>query len=134
MLPPFLTCPSIQKGSTFLHLGHTSKHYRGLSASRSFQLLLILLTIAYLLTTRTRCRRSQWQRGHGQDYADTFGKLWRLLTDFKGTIRWKNVLGCVYKPNSNNLKIWKTLSLKKNLHVPVVNNYADTRFSNFAIE
>ena len=30
------------------------------------------------------------------DYADTFRKLWRLLTAFKGTIRWKKELGCAY--------------------------------------
>ena len=35
----------------------------------------------------------------------TLGKLCRLLTDFKGTVRWKKVLGCVFKPNSNNLKL-----------------------------
>ena len=77
------------------------------------------------LTTRTRCwcshrlrgqrcRRSQQIREHGQDYADTFGKLWRLLTDFKGTIRWKMVLGCIYKLN-RKFKNMKTLYLKKNL-------------------
>ena len=102
-------------------------------------------------TTRTPCRRSRWLRwhsisvindfantdggvfnnyadwGHGQDYADTFGKLRRLFTDFKETISWKKVLGCVYKPNSNNLKTWKS-------RVLIVVDYADTRFSNFAIE
>ena len=30
---------------------------------------------------------SQRLRGHGNDYADTIGKLRRLITDFKGTIR-----------------------------------------------
>ena len=64
------------------------------------------------------------------NYADTyknttFGNFWRLLTDFKGTIRWIKVLGCVYKPNSNNLKIWKCLYLKKNLHVRVVIDNVD---------
>ena len=33
--------------------------------------------------------------------------------------------GCVYKPNSNNLKIWKCLYLKKNLHVRVVIDNVD---------
>ena len=46
---------------------------------------------------------------------------------FKGTIRWQKVLGCV---NSNNLKIWKCLYLKKNLRVGVVVDYTETRFSN----
>ena len=46
------------------------------------------------LSLRIRiCRVKVWMRqnwdwglrghGHGQDYTDTFGKLWRLLTDFK---------------------------------------------------
>ena len=106
-------------------------------------------------TTRTPCRRSRWLRwhsisvindfantdggvfnnyadwGHGQDYADTFGKLRRLFTDFKETISWKKVLGCVYKPNSNNLKTWKYPYIKKILRVV---DFADMRFSNFAIE
>ena len=34
----------------------------------------------------------------------------------------------------NYLKIWKPYSIKKNLHVCLVNDYADTQFSNFAIE
>ena len=49
------------------------------------------------LTTQTRCWRSQRLPRHSNDYADTFGKLWRLLTDFKGTIRQKSTC--------NNLKI-----------------------------
>ena len=44
--------------------------------------------IKYLLTTRTRCQRSQRLHGQDKNYADTFGKLWRLLTDIKRTIRW----------------------------------------------
>ena len=73
-----------------------------------------------------QCRHGQWLCGHDNDYADTFGKFWRLLSDFKGKIRqkkyiyiyfrlmatstfysrftntaWllKKVLGCVYIPN-----------------------------------
>ena len=71
------------------------------------------------MTTWTQCQCSQGLHGHGvrkvTNYADTdtFRKLWRLLTYFKGTIKWKKVLGCVYKPNSNNLKRWKPLYLKK---------------------
>ena len=60
------------------------------------------------------CPRSQQLRGHGVcivndviDYADTFWKLWRLLTHFKGKIRQKKVFGCVYTSNRNHLKIWK---------------------------
>ena len=41
------------------------------------------------------CRRSQRLRGHGIDYVNAFGKLWRLLTDFKGTIGRNKVLGSV---------------------------------------
>ena len=79
--------------------------------------------------TPTRCQRGHWLRWHrvcividyvdtvsalsttmhyaddGQDYADTFRKLWRLLTDFKVAIRWKRVQGCVYKPNNTDLKM-----------------------------
>ena len=58
----------------------------------------------------------------------------RLLTDFKGTIRQKKVLGCVSTSNSNRLKTWKPSYRKKKMCVRVVNEYADTRFSNFAIE
>ena len=57
---------------------------------------------AWSMTTLTPCRRScwlyadrwwnsHWLHGHRQDYTqyvDTFGKLWRLLTDFWGTLRW----------------------------------------------
>ena len=56
---------------------------------------------------------SCWLCGQGVgevvDYADTImtmqtlsEKLWRLLTDFKGTIRQKRYLVCVYTPTSNN--------------------------------
>ena len=37
--------------------------------------------------------------------------------------------GCVYKPNSNNLKIWKPLYLKKNVHVPIFVDYTDMYFA-----
>ena len=47
------------------------------------------------------------------DYADTFWKLWSLLTNFKRTIKQKKVFGCVYTSNSNNLKVWKPLYLRK---------------------
>ena len=82
----------------------------------------------------TWCRRSCWPRSQGVgvvvDYTDTtmttetlLENFERLLTDFKGTIRWKNVLGCVYTLKSSNLKIWKPPYLKKKLNVCVVNNY-----------
>ena len=61
----------------------------------------------YSLTTWTRCRRRRWLRRHDNDYVDTFENRWRNLTDFKGTIRWKKVNGCVYEPCSNSLRIWK---------------------------
>ena len=79
-------------------------------------------------STWAPCWRSQQLRGHRQVSADTFWKLWRLLTDFKGIFRRKKVIGCVYKPNSNNLKIWKCLYLTKNVHVRVIVDYADTHF------
>ena len=56
---------------------------------------------------------SRWLCRHNNDYANTFGILRMLFTDFKGTIRWKKVLGCVHTANSNNLKIWKPSYLKK---------------------
>ena len=70
-----------------------------------------------------RCR---WLRGHDNDNADTFGKLWRLLTDFKGTLRWKKV----NTPNRNNFIIWKTPYLlpKEKYACPTVT----LDFSNFA--
>ena len=62
--------------------------------------------------TQCACSRSRWLRGQGvvvvNNYTDTFGKLWRLFTDFKGTIR-KKVLRCVYTSNYNTLNLWKTL-------------------------
>ena len=68
---------------------------------------------------RDMCWRSQRLHGHGvgvvNDYADTFGKLWRFLTDFKGTISRKKVFRCVYTSNNNNLKIFKSPYLKKKL-------------------
>ena len=76
----------------------------------------------------TRGQRTQTTiRGH-------FRKLWRLLTDFKGTIRWKNILKCVYKPYSTNKKIWNHPSLMKNLRVRIVADFIDTQFLNFAIK
>ena len=94
---------------------------------------------------RTRCWRSCWPSGpcvgKVSNYADTdkttrtrSEKLWRLLTDVEGTFRRKKVLGCVYKPNSNYLETWKHPYLKKILRVRVVVDYANMRFSNFAIE
>ena len=72
--------------------------------------------------------------GHWQDYTKTFGKLSRLLTDFKVTIRRKKVVRCIYTPIKNNLKIWKPPFLKKTLHVHIVVDHADTQFLNFAIK
>ena len=68
------------------------------------------------------------------DYMETFGKLRRFPTDFKGTISQKKVFRCVYTSNSNNFKISKSLSLKKKSGVRVFVDYADSRFLNFAIE
>ena len=82
--------------------------------------------------------RSQWLYGHGvsvvNDYADTFGKLWSFLTDFKGTITRKKVFRCVYTSNSKNVKIGKIPYLKKKSGVHEVVDYTDTRFSSFLIE
>ena len=66
--------------------------------------------------------------------ADTFGKLWRFLTDFKGTISPEKVFRCVYTSNSNNSKIWNSAYQKKKSGVCIVVDYADTQFSNFTIE
>ena len=55
-----------------------------------------------MIFSKIACPRSHWLRWHRVgivvDYADSFGKLWMLNTDFKWSIRWKKVLGCVYKP------------------------------------
>ena len=69
-------------------------------------------------------------RGHKKDYANTLGKLWRLLTDFEGTIRY---LGVFTHANSNNLKIWKCPYLT-NICVSTLSLITDTGYSNFAIE
>ena len=79
--------------------------------------------------SKIACQSSRWLCGHINDYVDTFWKLWRLLTDFKGTSRQKKLIGCVYTFNSNNLKIWKLLYLKKNMGVHVVGDYAGDRIS-----
>ena len=61
------------------------------------------------ISLQIQCRRSQRLLGLGvrvaNDYADTFGKLRRFLTDFKWTISHNKVFKCVYTSNSNNLKI-----------------------------
>ena len=75
------------------------------------------------MLTQTRPRRHT-----NTDTQTQTRKLWRLLTDFKGTIMWKKVLGCVYKPNRNYFKRWKPLYLKKNLRVCVVDDLANTIF------
>ena len=46
------------------------------------------------------------------DYVDTFWKLWKLLTNFKGTVRWTKLIRCFYTPNRNNLKN-KKISVSK---------------------
>ena len=59
------------------------------------------------------------------DYADTFGKLWRALTDFKGIISQKRYLfRSVYSYNGQNLKTWKYPYLKKISGIHVVVDYA----------
>ena len=81
------------------------------------------------ISLQIQCRRSQRLLGLGvrvvNDYADTFGKLRRFLTDFKWTISQNKVFKCVYTSNSNNLKIWKSPYLKKKSGVRVVVDYAD---------
>ena len=46
--------------------------------------------------TWTQCRRIRWLRRHNNNYTNTFGNLWRLLTDFKGTIKRKKYFVCLY--------------------------------------
>ena len=65
---------------------------------------------------------------------------WRFQKTLKASYRFsrnsqvkKRYLG-VYKPSSNNLKIWKFSYLKKNLGVGIVVDYADMQFSNFVSE
>ena len=55
------------------------------------------------------------------------------LTDFKGTIRQKRYLGVFTHPIAKFKKYENPHYIKKTCHVLVVNEYADTRFSNFAI-
>ena len=81
---------------------------------------------------RTQCQRSQRLHGHSVGVvAVNFVGFSQILKDQSGE---KKVFGCVYKPNSNNLKICKCPYLKINLHVRVVVDYSNTRYSNFAIE
>ena len=91
---------------------------------------------AWSPNTLTPCQHSQRHcvsAVKGQDNADTFGKLWRLLL-LKGTIRQKRLLGCIYTSSSHNFKIWKSPYQTKKLRVRVVVDYEDTRISHFAIE
>ena len=54
---------------------------------------------------QTRCRCSTvGDNGHNNDYAETDSKLWRLLTDLKGTIKWKQYLGVFTYPIAIILK------------------------------
>ena len=78
----------------------------------------------------TPCWRKCWLREHHNNYANTFGKLWMPLTAVKGTIRRKKLFRCVYTPNSNNLKIRKSIYLKKILNVCIVNRQAIFFFFN----
>ena len=72
-----------------------------------------------LIFSKIACWRSHRLRRHivgvVNDNADTFGKLWWLLTDFKETIRPKRYFycRCAYVSNSNNFKIWKSPYLQK---------------------
>ena len=83
--------------------------------------------------SKIACQSSRWLCGHINDFVDTFWKLWRLLTDFKGTIRQKKYLGLFTHPIAIIKKFEKLLYLKKHLGV---NDYADsdTGFLNFAIK
>ena len=74
--------------------------------------------------TKNLCWRSR--------YEDPFGKRWRLLTDFKGTIRQYKVFRCIFTSKGNSLNIWKPQFLKKKMHVSRVD--VDMWFANFAIE
>ena len=65
------------------------------------------------LDTWTRCLCSCWLRRHGQDYTDTFKNFEGFSQIFKEQSGEKKVLGCVFKPNSNNIEIWNHPFLKK---------------------
>ena len=95
---------------TFLQVTTVSQdfwHFLLLTPPAPYEQFLFVLAKIF---AKNMCLHSHWLCWHGGsiviDYADTVGKLWRLLTDLK-TIWWKKVLECVYKHNSNNLKIWK---------------------------
>ena len=86
------------------------------------------------------CSRSHWLRWHdGKDYTDTDKTTHTLSENFEGFSQilleqsGKKVT-FIFTPKSNNLKIWKSPHLKKKLLVCVLVDYADTQFSNFAIE
>ena len=59
-----------------------------------------------LIFSKIACQRSGWLRGQGVGvdyYADTFGKLWRFLTDFKGKISKKRYLDVLTHPISEKI-------------------------------
>ena len=58
--------------------------------------------VSVVVNSRTGCQHSRWLFAHDNDYADTSGKLWWLLTG-------------VYIHNSNTLRIWKLPYLQINL-------------------
>ena len=64
----------------------------------------------------------------------SFSRRYSQKTCVRVVISQKKVFRCVCTSNRNNLKILKSPSLLKKLCVRVVVDYADTRFSNFAIE
>ena len=78
-----------------------------------------------LLTTRTQ----QWLRGH---FRKNFEGFSQILKEQSGKQRY--ICGCVYTPNSNNLKNMKISISKEKCSGPVVDDYEDGQFSNCAIE
>ena len=75
----------------------------------------------YWLITWTPCQRSCWLHGHNNDYLDTFEKLGRFLTDFKGTIM---------APCKKGIWFTNPIAILLNYENPLTY----TPFSNFAIK
>ena len=86
-----------------------------------------------------------WLCGHDvpvvNNYADTDKTTWTLSVNFEGFSQIlkeqsgeKRYFVVFTNPIAIIKKIWKCPYVKKNVCIRVVNDYADTQFSNFAIE
>ena len=135
-------CPRSQRlqWQSFIYLKNIYKTY----GKKTKNLIWIHFETECPCSRLTRCQRSHWLRVYvelcrhvmtsrmrtwlrlcmreWQYYADTNAKLWRLLTDFKGTIRWKkywcalpNPIAIIkkYENGRANFELCDRLSLRK---------------------